>query len=299
MTAQHILQLSNMVGLSGNENSDDHAFTLALSDFGFNTAQLDDVLSENIKQFWLRALPPVIVMGTHQSVEFNLHLPIEFVTEDLVWEVKLNGDVLESGLFTPIEWQLNGIYHLHDMEMQSYQVSLDIALNQGDYTLVVLDQGSEEPLGETRLVCVEQQISVEGLRQLNKTTELAFSVTQVPSAFSAALDTFKLANSKTEQDESPINSHRLRENGYRDLTNVLDDLTKDSETLILCDPLSFAQQWFSIEGHEFWLQHEFDELVSLIVFYCNHNHCHCFFKASESMPEELTAYLIARNIMPK
>lgn len=297
MTAQHILQLSNMVGLSGNETSDDNAFELVLADFGFETEQLEDVLSDKIKQFWLRALPPVIVAGVQHHVEFNLHLPIEFVTEDLIWEVKLDGNVLESGIFTPIEWQLDGIYHLHDMEMQSYQISLDVALGQGDYTLVILDQGNEEPLGETRLMCVEPQVSVQGHRQQNTTTELQLNTED--AAFAGQLGDFQLKHCQTERGKLPLNTYRLREQGYTDLTTLLNTLTNESETLVLNDPLSFAQQWITIEGHEFWLQHEFDELISLIVFYCNLNHCHCFYQADDALPEEVSEYLSARNIMQK
>ncbi|NQZ49751.1 MAG: hypothetical protein HRT95_06050, partial [Moritella sp.] len=155
MTAQHILQLGQMLGLSCTElnaNGDEQALptaliTQALADFGF-ADELDVKLEEEIKQFWLRALPPVIITDQSAMIQFDLHLPIEFVTEDLIWEVRLNQAVIETGEFTPIEWSLNGIYHLHDMEMQSYQISLEQPLAVGAYQLVILDQGSEEPLGE-------------------------------------------------------------------------------------------------------------------------------------------------------
>ena len=156
MTAQHILQLGQMLGLSCTElnaTGDEQALpttliTQALADFGF-TDELEVKLEEEIKQFWLRALPPVIITDQSAMIQFDLHLPIEFVTEDLIWEVKLNQAVIETGEFTPIEWSLNGIYHLHDMEMQSYQISLEQPLAVGVYQLVILDQGSEEPLGES------------------------------------------------------------------------------------------------------------------------------------------------------
>lgn len=171
MTAQHILQLGQMIGLSCSELTtidDETLLTQLLADFGF-TADLPASLEEEIKQFWLQALPPVIVVDELSVIQFDLHLPIEFVTEDLIWEIRSKQATLQSGEFTPIEWELNGIYHLHDMEIQSYQIGLQQPLAVGEYQLVILDQGSDEPLGEATLLC--PPISLTQHASSNKLTE--------------------------------------------------------------------------------------------------------------------------------
>ena len=199
MTAQHILQLGQMVGLSCNEltiTDDEQVIgdvktnnktlvTQVLADFGF-TDDLATRLEDEVKHFWLQALPPVIVVDELSIIQFDLHLPIEFVTEDLIWEVRIKQDTLQSGVFTPIEWELNGIYHLHDMEIQSYQIGLQQPLAIGEYQLVILDQGSEEPLGKATLLCppisLAQCAIPSRLAELGRLTESSMIECQAPSA---------------------------------------------------------------------------------------------------------------------
>jgi len=429
MTAQHILQLGQMIGLSCTElnaNGDEQALpttliTQALADFGF-TDELGLKLEEEIKQFWLRALPPVIIADESAMIQFDLHLPIEFVTEDLIWEVRANQAVIETGEFTPIEWSLNGIYHLHDMEMQSYQISLEQPLAVGTYQLLILDQGSEEPLGESWIVnppatltptlvtalptavtalptteSVQSQLltyAQPGLavtamsvstplaqlqQQFNndkKQTEFALTLKTVIAGASLqqthlaqyltayATDGLTATRQETQSVEwqdaqsdayafylwlvvtannaltgksllrdmdfaidaanagsfahwlladyqlahcqldnvlagavsHAINSYQLRQDGYAAFRALVDFTTMQSAGLVLNQPLSIMQKWLTIGDAGIWQNHEFNELLSMILLSCERHACACYYQADAELPEELTAYLDARGV---
>ncbi|PKH09482.1 hypothetical protein [Moritella sp. Urea-trap-13] len=434
MTAQHILQLGQMLGLSCTElnaNGDEQALptTLmiqALADFGF-TDELEVKLEEEIKQFWLRALPPVIVMDESAVIQFDLHLPIEFVTEDLIWEVRANQTVIETAEFTPIEWSLNGIYHLHDMEMQSYQISLEEPLAVGAYQLVILDQGSEEPLGESwivnppatltstpaatttaaalptteavlsqllthaqsslsavaidsndvaltlpaQLAQLQQQFNadkeqaelalalktimatvpleqthlaqylaayatdgVTATRQVTQTLEwqdansddYAFYLWLVVTANNALTanvllrdvdfaggtanaDSFtawlladyqlahcQLDNVLASSAAKGINSYQLRQDNYAAFRALVDFTTMQSAGIVLNQPLSIMQQWLTIGDAGIWQNHEFNELLSIILLSCERHACACYYQADAELPEELMDYLAARGV---
>ncbi|QFI36634.1 hypothetical protein FR932_01685 [Moritella marina ATCC 15381] len=437
MTAQHILQLGQMLGLSCTElnaNGDEQALpitlvTQALADFGF-TDELALKLEEEIKQFWLRALPPVMIADESAMIQFDLHLPIEFVTEDLIWEVRANQVVIETGEFTPIEWSLNGIYHLHDMEMQSYQISLEQPLAVGSYHLVILDQGSEEPLGESWIVNppatltptivtalptkttalpttesvlnqlltytqpslattvitgstplvqqLQQQFNhdkeqaefaltlktviagasplqtylaqyltayaTDGLTATHQETQTvewqaahsdgyAFylwlvvtanntltgkaSLRSMDFAIDAAntgsfahwlLADYQLAHCQLDNvlagvvDQGTvnhgINSYKLRQDGYAAFRALVDFTTMQSAGLLLNQPLSIMQQWLTIGDAGIWQNHEFNELLSIILLSCERHACACYYQADDELPAELTAYLDARGIQP-
>lgn len=445
MTAQHILQLGQMLGLSCTElnaNGDEQALPTSLliqvlADFGF-TDGLEVKLEEEIKQFWLRALPSVIVTDESAMIQFDLHLPIEFVTEDLIWEIRSNQAVIETAEFTPIEWSLNGIYHLHDMEMQSYQISLEEPLAVGVYQLVILDQGSDVPLGEswifnpparlmsapvtalpttvTALPTTESVLSqllthaqsswsavamdnadaslalsvqlsllqpqfnfdkkqdefaltlksiiataalyqthlaqylvayvtdgVMATRQETQTVEwqesnrdsyefylwlvvtahdaqatsgllrgvdFASGTVNVDSFTAWLLADYVLENSlladralvTNEGDNTDgsvikgINSYQLRQDSYSAFRALIDFTTMQSAGLLLNQPLSIMQQWLTIGDEGIWQNHEFNELLSIILLSCEHYACACYYPANAGLPEELTAYLDARGI---
>jgi hypothetical protein len=458
MTAQHILQLGQMVGLSCNEliitdheqtigdvkTNDEMLVAQVLADFGF-TDDLVTRLEDEVKHFWLQALPPVIVVDELSVIQFDLHLPIEFVTEDLIWEVRSKQDTLQSGVFTPIEWELNGIYHLHDMEIQGYQIGLQQPLSVGKYQLVILDQGSEEPLGEATLLCpplsLAQRATPSRLTALSRLTESSTIECEAPSAatmldslldatfvahslvvradngtelfsklgilkayFSAQQTTADFVQSlqriqtsatdyqhciasyftayenaelnaaamcarqqtltadwqeehagrrqfylwlvcssngsmsakeagKQKQmlqsicfstDDSNtfsswllaeyrlahcdltdaagiplgqgINSYKLRQSHYAAFIQLIEYMAVNSTALILNQPLSIMQQWLAVAEQGIWQNHEFHELLSIILLYCELQDCPCYYQADAQLPDELTEYLQARGI---
>ncbi len=436
MTNQVIPQLSGMLGLSctqiadnGEETAISEQFlTQVLADFGFSD-RFDEVVTELQKLFWLRALPALIPVESQHRINFDLHLPIEFVTEDLGWEIRVAEQTIESGIFTPVEWEMNGIYHLHDMEIQSYQIGIEQPLAPGQYQLRILDQGSDEPLGESTLICPPQRLdctpdaainiaaaqvvteeidyilqrvaereeivlpaSVESRAarltalherfvasladntgtpvhtaaakpaqrvlahyfvacSLQSEPEIVpYSVTKLQDwqtqhapqidfylwlillaqeppaegitrtfqyAVSAAGDDFqswlladyRLVNCTSvpvsehlsdNQFDKPINSHKLREQGYEALLILLSHLTSTADTLLLTDALGMLQQWISLNGvseeQGTWLNHPFQELLAIIMQSCEQENTCCLVLDSAGLPEELRQYLQANGL---
>lgn len=431
MTNQVIPQLSSMLGLSCTQMTDsgdeiaisEQFLTQVLADFGF-TERFDEAVTEQLKQFWLRALPPLILVESQAELNFDLHLPMEFVTEELIWEICAAGQIIESGLFLPVEWELNGLYHLHDMEIQSYQISLEQSLTSGQYQLRILDQGSDEPLGESTLICPPQGLNSQlpvpaniqstlinsgeidiilqrvaehgrivlpasaqtrtdrltalhafyiaatedhagGLVDtataepeqrvlahylaacsLRDEQEIApYSVTKlqkwqtyhaqqidfylwlillaqdipvkgVTRAFQYAVSAsgldfqswlladYKLVDciSASSSDnvagcllDKPINSCKLREQGYEELFILLSCITDSADALLLTDVLGMLQQWIRLSGvseeEGTWLNHPFQELLAIIMQHCEQQNICCLVQDSVTLPEELKLYL--------
>ena len=295
MSTEDIFQLADMMGLASDpyvSNDQMQAdFTAVLAGFAI-TGDYADCFNEKVKQFWLRALPSVVFVENQLQLDFDLHLPIEFVTEDLVWQIcDQTGKVIESGEFTPIEWQLNGIYQIHDMEIQSYQINLEQALLVGDYQLQILDQGNEEPLGETRLVASPESLDVTADKS---TSAVALSFADL---FTSELAQITLADYRGAVNAKLIvvNSYQLREDGYQAWSQYLEQVMAKTNAIVLTEPLSFAQQWLAIGEDGIWQTHEFHELMSLVIYHCQKNGCGCFYQA-DNVPEEIASYFAERGI---
>ena len=426
MTAQHILQLGQMLGLDCSQVSApadaERVLTTLLTDFGFSEP-LNSALDEQIKQYWLQALPPVIVMDALADFAFDIHLPIEFVTEDLLWQIRLNDQLVETGIFTPSEWSLNGIYHLHDMEIQSYAISLQQPLAAGQYQLLILDQGSDEPLGQAVLLnppvqlattskhmpvmansdaqalntsadaaTISSKLYTDAIENLALTVQASagvlteprqllwehFCQLSVPEMAVASLASYQesladyltvsnnsqngrlvsrnhtlatqwqqehaelrnfyqwlIASAGTQQgctwaeinfvitdkcdfinwlladyqlshglltDDNDavtgygVNSFKLRHEGYAAFIQALDYLLANSQAALLSQPLTMMQQWLQVDEQGAWQQHEFHELLSIILLACQQHDCACYYAQSQQLPSELTDYLQAQGV---
>ena len=297
MSTQDIFQLADMMGLASEPDVSNEQmqgdFIAALTGFSI-TGDYAECFNEKVKQFWLRALPPVVFVENQRQLDFDLHLPIEFVTEDLIWQIcDKDGTLLESGEFTPIEWQLNGIYHIHDMEIQSYQIAFEQLLAVGDYQLQILDQGNEEPLGETRLVVSPESLSVNADKSVSAAA-LSFADLFTGELAQVVLSEYRAT---INTNDNVLNSYQLREDGYQAWSSYLEQLMASSQAVVLTDPLSFAQQWLQIDESGVWQTHEFHELMSLAIYHCQKNSCACFYQADD-LPEEVTNYFSERGISP-
>jgi len=296
MSTQDIFQLADMMGLASEPDVSEEQmrkdFTEVLT--GFSIADnYAEHFSETVKKFWLRALPPVIFMENQLQLDFDLHLPIEFVTEDLIWQIcDPQGAIIETGEFTPIEWQLNGIYHLHDMEIQSYQISLEQSLSLADYQLLILDQGSDEPLGQARVIVSPEVLVVAGADKSVSAIALTFTDLFMSELAQTVLIDYR---AMINTDSQIINSYQLREDGYQAWSNYLEQLMANTSAVVLIEPLSFAQQWLEVGDSGIWQTHEFHELMSLLIFHCQKNNCACYYQASD-LPEEIVSYFIERGI---
>ncbi len=136
---------------------------------GYPESELDNLLEQEIKGQWFKALAPVTVFRESTPWVLTLCLPIEFVNDDLNWVVltELGGSL--SGQLTPVDGQLVAVETIEEGEFQVYQLEFDADLPQGYHQLSLYEAGVDEPLGETRLIVAPQACySPEAIQQGKK-----------------------------------------------------------------------------------------------------------------------------------
>jgi len=95
---------------------------------------------------WLSLLPPVAVFQQAPSYELEVRLPIDFVTDNLLYRITTEtGECIEQRL-TATDFPLLAVNEITDVEFQMYAVELSVTLAQGYHHLALLEEGNEEPL---------------------------------------------------------------------------------------------------------------------------------------------------------
>ena len=101
---------------------------------------------------WLSLLPPVAVFQQSASYELEVRLPIDFVTDNLVYRITTEtGENIEQHL-TATDFPLLAVNEITDVEFQMYAVVLSATLAQGYHHLALLEEGNEEPLAIMTLI---------------------------------------------------------------------------------------------------------------------------------------------------
>ena len=122
---------------------------------GFN-AEDDNALllhyQEEETRHWLSLLAPVCVFQQATSYELEVHLPIDFVTDQLLYRVTTEDGLEIDNLLTATDFPLLAVNDISDVEFQLYNVTLSIKLEFGYHQLALLEVGNEEPLAIMQLV---------------------------------------------------------------------------------------------------------------------------------------------------
>ena len=107
---------------------------------------------EEEKQHWLSLLPPVSVLQQSSSYQLEVHLPIDFVTDPLIYRITSeDGSQIETAI-TATDFPLLGNKEISDVEFQLYELTLTVPLNIGYHQLTLLEQGNDESLAEMSLI---------------------------------------------------------------------------------------------------------------------------------------------------
>jgi len=134
--------------------SDENIKTL-ISRMGFDASDETSLVSyylEEESQHWLSLLPSVSVLQKATTYPLEVHLPIDFVTDPLIYRITAeNGEQLEL-VITATDYPLIGCNVIGDVEFQLYEITLDIPFDIGYHKLTLLEQGNEEPLAEMSLI---------------------------------------------------------------------------------------------------------------------------------------------------
>jgi len=101
---------------------------------------------------WLSLLPPVAVFQHASAYELEVRLPIDFVTDNLLYRITTeNGELIELQL-TATDFPLLAVNEISDVEFQMYALTLSTMLPQGYHHLALLEEGNEEPLAVMALI---------------------------------------------------------------------------------------------------------------------------------------------------
>ena len=107
---------------------------------------------EEETRHWLSLLAPVSVFQQSTSYELEVHLPIDFVTDQLLYRVTTEDGLQIDNLLTATDFPLLAVNEISEVEFQLYNVTLPVELELGYHHLALLEVGNEEPLAVMHLI---------------------------------------------------------------------------------------------------------------------------------------------------
>ena len=139
---------------------------------GFNAradTELESYYKEQENLHWLSLLSPVSVLQKDDHYQIEVRLPIDFVTDELIYRVATEQGVLLEENLTAIDFPLVASAEVSDVEFQSYEVTINLPLDIGYHQLSLLEQGNDEPLAVMSLIITpEACFTPEKIKQGHK-----------------------------------------------------------------------------------------------------------------------------------
>lgn len=126
-----------------------------ISKMGFdadNEALLQRHYQEQEKLHWLSLLPPVTVAQQSDSYAIDICLPIDFVTDALIYQITTENNQCIKQVITATGFPLVAVNEISEVEFQCYQIQLKVDLPMGYHQLEVFEKGNEEPLTSMSLI---------------------------------------------------------------------------------------------------------------------------------------------------
>ena len=147
---------ANFVDAWGNDAIvDDENIKGIIEKMGFDASDevaLGTHYQQEEMQHWLSLLAPVTVLQQSSNYQIEVHLPIDFVTDPLIYRVITeDGQTIDNNIIA-IDFPLLGCNEISDVEFQLYCVDLAIELAVGYHRLILLEKGNDTPLAEMSLI---------------------------------------------------------------------------------------------------------------------------------------------------
>ena len=239
---------TSFVDVSGSEKhvTEDNIKQL-INHMGFD-AEDESSLVEHYQQqelsHWLSLLPPVSVFQQSSFYQLEVHLPIDFVTDALVYRVNTEcGKTIEEEVIAT-DFELLACNEISDVEFQLYDVLLSMQLDVGYHQLSLLEKGNEEPLATMSLIITPNECySPTNIQKSNKLKGSNISLSQLKSGNNWGIGDFSDLNAlliksavagddyiHVEHDELHTNNPALFQYSSRRWLNILNiDITVISE----------------------------------------------------------------------
>lgn len=126
-----------------------------INHMGFDASD-DEALTAHYQEeearHWLSLLAPVSVFQQAPNYQLEVHLPIDFVTDPLIYRITTEDGLEIETTVTATDFPLLGNNDISDIEFQLYEITLTVPLNIGYHQLTLLEGGNEEPLAEMSLI---------------------------------------------------------------------------------------------------------------------------------------------------
>ncbi|PKG40248.1 4-alpha-glucanotransferase [Psychromonas sp. Urea-02u-13] len=124
--------IKNLINKMGHDTSDE--------------TQLQNHYHEQERLHWLSLLPPVTVAQQADSYIIDICLPIDFVTDALIYQITTEDKKQIKQNIVATDFDLVAVNEISEIEFQCYQVALKVDLPQGYHLLEVFEKGNEEAL---------------------------------------------------------------------------------------------------------------------------------------------------------
>ena len=139
--------------------------------------QLLSHYQEQEKLHWLSLLAPVTVSQQAESYTIDICLPIDFVTDALIYQVTKEDKKQSTETIIATDFPLVAVNEISDIEFQCYQVQLKLDLPFGYHLLEVFETGNEEPLASMQLIitptsCFTPEEMLEGKKIWGSSVQL-------------------------------------------------------------------------------------------------------------------------------
>ena len=133
---------------------DENVKTL-INHMGFDAsddAALSAYYEQEELQHWLSLLAPVCVLQQAPEYQLEVHLPIDFVTDPLIYRITTEDGLQIDKTITATDFPLLGCKDISDVEFQLYEVTIEVPLAPGYHQLRLLEKGNDDPLAEMSLI---------------------------------------------------------------------------------------------------------------------------------------------------
>lgn len=121
-------------------SSPDESKIKLLKAMGYNT-ESDEALSQQIDDEitsqWLTSLDPVLVCQDSIPLQFSVRVPILTANQEHTLTVNFEDGEQQSIVFTPVEFELNAVDEIDEVEYQQYWVTTDVSMPMGYHELAL------------------------------------------------------------------------------------------------------------------------------------------------------------------
>ena len=118
---------------------------------------LMDYYQQQELQHWLSILAPVSVFQQATSYTFEVRLPIDFVTDPLIYQITTEDGLVIDIALTATDFPLLGSKEINEIEFQLYEIEMDARLDIGYHRLTLLEEGNDQPLADMSLIITPER----------------------------------------------------------------------------------------------------------------------------------------------